>query len=60
MVANRIVVRRSGEQNPAYEPARPHPGDTSPRPEAHEHANVAGRSLVTLTCPVEDIRMFVR
>ncbi|GAB3656945.1 hypothetical protein GCM10027596_11750 [Nocardioides korecus] len=26
MVANRGVVRRPGEQNPAYEPARPHPG----------------------------------
>jgi uncharacterized protein DUF2188 len=24
MVANRVVVRRHGEQNPAYEPAHPH------------------------------------
>ena len=24
MVANRVVVRRCGEQNPAYEPAHPH------------------------------------
>jgi len=24
MVANRVAVRRYGEQNPAYEPARPH------------------------------------
>jgi hypothetical protein len=24
MVANRAVVRRPGEQNPAYEPAHPH------------------------------------
>ena len=26
MVANRAVARRPGEQNPAYEPAHPHPG----------------------------------
>jgi hypothetical protein len=26
MVANRVVERRHGEQNPAYEPAHPHPG----------------------------------
>jgi hypothetical protein len=26
MVANRVVARRYGEQNPAYEPAHPHPG----------------------------------
>jgi len=26
MVANRAVARRSGEQNPAYEPAHPHLG----------------------------------
>jgi hypothetical protein len=27
MVANRAAVRRYGEQNPAYEPAHPHPGN---------------------------------
>ena len=26
MVANRTLVRAYGEQNPAYEPAHPHPG----------------------------------
>ena len=26
MIANRVVVRRRGEQNPAYEPAHPHLG----------------------------------
>jgi hypothetical protein len=26
MVANGVVARRHGEQNPAYEPAHPHPG----------------------------------
>ena len=31
MVANRAVVRRYGEQNPAYEPAHPHPNRGPPR-----------------------------